>query len=277
MASIVQCLEVSKSYSAEILLQGISFAVESGDRLGLIGPNGAGKSTLMKLLAGVEDVDEGEIRLQRGLEIIYTPQQHPYQDEQTVIDVLQSAWSVVVPDYEREARIDRYVRLLDLDADTTIGSLSGGWQKRVQLISGLMQEPDLWLLDEPTNHLDLEAVLWLQQQLHAFKGSLVLVSHDRYFLNEIANRIMEVNYCYAEGILDCKGNYDAFLEQREAYLHAQQQAQQSLDNQHRREQAWLARRPKARTTKSVSRIKRAAEIADELKTVSQRNQQRRSR
>ena len=274
MASVVQCLELSKSYSAEVLLQQISFAVEDGDRLGLIGPNGAGKSTLMKLMAGLETPDEGEIRLQRDTHVVFTAQQHAYADDEDVRSVLANAWTIALPDYEQVARIDRSLRLLELDGATLIGALSGGWQKRVQLIAALMQEPDLWFLDEPTNHLDLEAVLWLQERLMQFKGTLVVVSHDRYFLNEIANRIIEVNFCYATGILDARGNYDDFLEQRDAYLHAQQQAQQSLDNQHRREQAWLARRPKARTTKSVSRIKRAAEIAEELQTVSQRNQQR---
>ena len=275
MASILQCIDLSKSYSAEVLLQGISVAIEEGDRVGLIGPNGAGKSTLLKLMAEVESLDEGEIRVQRNLDVIYTPQHVPYESTQTIEQILNQAWQVECPDYERSARMDRFLRELEIDADTALGTLSGGWQKRVQLIAALMQQPGLWLLDEPTNHLDLEAVLWLQGHIQRFAGTVVMISHDRYFLNEVANRIMEVNNCYAEGLLDTRGNYDQFLEQRDAYMHAQRQTQQSLDNQHRREQAWLARRPKARTTKSVSRIKRAADIADELKVVSQRNNEQR--
>ncbi len=274
MAAIIQLESVSKSFSAEPLLQDVTFNVQAGDRLGLIGPNGAGKSTLLKMMANLESPDAGELRRQRDAFMLYTAQQVPFDGSLSVYDTLQSAWEIDLEDYERDSRIDRYLRSLEIDPDVKLGSLSGGWQKRVHLISGLMHEPDCWLVDEPTNHLDLAAVLWLQEQLQQFRGTIVLISHDRYFLNEMATRIIDVNNCYRNGFLDVAGNYDAYLVGRDAYAAAQLQEQSSLANQNRREQEWLARRPKARGTKSVSRIKRAGELESDLKAVSARNVQR---
>lgn len=274
MAAVIQLETVSKSFSAEPLLEGISCTIQAGERVALIGPNGAGKSTLLQLMNGSLEPDGGELRRQKDLRHVYTAQKFTPTAGQSVGDWLAAAWQLELPPHQRTARSDRLLRALDIDTQQELAALSGGWQKRVQLIAGLMQEPECWLLDEPTNHLDLDAVLWLQDELLQFRGTLVVISHDRYFLNQVCDRVLDVNRCYPGGLLDCSGHYDDYLEQREATLQAQQREQASLANEHRREQAWLARRPKARTTKAVSRIKRAGHIAEDLAAVQQRNQQR---
>jgi ABC transport system ATP-binding/permease protein len=159
--------------------------------------------------------------------------------------------------------------------DQLVGTLSGGWRKPLAIARALIQQPDLLLLDEPTNHLDLDGILWLEGLLKAPPFAFVLVSHDRYFLENVTNRIVELNRLYPEGYLRVEGNYSTFIERREAFTRAQDQQQEVLSNKVRREIEWLRRGPKARSTKAKYRIDSAHELQDELSAVRARNAQNR--
>lgn len=264
---------ISKRFGAMPLFEGISISVHSGDRIGLIGPNGAGKSTLLAILAGEQEPDSGEVSTRKRARVAYVRQISDFASGETVREVVEKASERAgVDPADREQRLRETLGRAGFSEDDqpdTPGmhreatTLSGGWRKRLAIAEALVLEPDVLLLDEPTNHLDLEGIEWLEGLLSNASFSFIVVTHDRYFLENVASEIIELNRIYADGLLRVKGSYSKFLEEREAYAEWQQRAQESLRNRVRVEMEWLRRGPKARTTKSKARIDSAnAMIAD---------------
>ncbi|HEY9718848.1 MAG TPA: ATP-binding cassette domain-containing protein, partial [Trichormus sp.] len=241
MGILTSIQSISKSYSSRPLFREIAFAIEEDEKLGMIGPNGSGKSTLLKIIAGLVDPDEGSVVSRKQLRVAYVPQEETFDDAETVEKIVRTAAEQAeFQPHERDASIDSTLTALRFpDRDALAGSLSGGWRKRLSLACGLVQQPELLMLDEPTNHLDLEGILWLEDLLRNAKYSLVLVTHDRAFLEAVTNRTVELNPTYPQGFVSVKGNYSDFLVAREEQLSQQMNLQQALASKVRREVAWL--------------------------------------
>ncbi len=272
---LLSCESISKSYGVKPLFRDLSLALCEGDHVGLVGPNGSGKSTLLKILAGLEDPDDGTRSARRQLRIGYVPQESVFPDNHTVEEFLaQVLIDEGLNPHEHGARLAKALSLGEFTrADESTGVLSGGWKKRLAIARSLMMEPDVLLMDEPTNHLDLDGILWLERLLRNESRAFLVVSHDRRFLESIASRMLELNRCYPHGVFEAKGRYSDFLEQRDAALAAQADYQASLANRVRREVEWLRRGPKARTTKAKSRIDTAGQLIDELQEMESRQKQ----
>ncbi len=266
MPPIINAQGVSKAFGAAPLFQNVCFTVAEGDRIGLIGPNGAGKSTLLQILIGRVPPDSGEIAIRKLARLSQVAQESQFAPGETVRSIIERALvAASVPHAEREGRAAETlgrVGFADFNVDTA--SLSGGWRKRLAIAEALVQEPDVLLLDEPTNHLDLAGIEWLEGLLQSARFACVVVSHDRYFLENAATSVVELNRLYPEGVLRVAGNYSAFLEKKEEFLEAQTKRQEALENRVRREIEWLRRGPKARTTKAKARVDRAQELIREL-------------
>ncbi len=266
MALLASCSNISKSFSSRTLFSGISLTISEGDRIGLIGSNGSGKTTLLKILAGRETANSGEISLRRNLRIGYMEQDAELPEDQTAQQIVANAVESQHFDAaERASRISQSLgRAGFANGDAVAGSLSGGWKRRLTLARELALEPDVLFLDEPTNHLDLESILWLEKLLASAAFASVIVSHDRYFLDNVATVTVEIDRVYPGGIFRSDANYSGFLEKKEQFLLAQQSRQESLANVVRREVEWLRRGPKARTSKSRARIDEAGRLKGEL-------------
>ena len=263
---ILNAQNISKSYGATPLFRNVAFTVSEGDRIGLIGPNGSGKSTLLQILSGTLDPDSGEVALRKRVRLSFVHQESQFAAGQTVRSVVAAALerSGVPPDEWQARQSETLGRagLEELEAATE--SLSGGWRKRLAIAEALVQQPDILLLDEPTNHLDLAAIEWLEELLQSASFASVVVSHDRYFLENVATTMAELNRAYPDGLLRVTGNYSRLLEEKEAFLHAQSKHQEALENRVHREIEWLRRGPKARTSKSKARIDKANQLIGEL-------------
>lgn len=272
MKLLINAQSIGKSYGVESLFSDISFGVYEGERLGLIGPNGSGKSTLLKILMGIETPDQGKIVTNRSTHIVYLSQQDHFSSEDTIQKILFNTTA-------HHANEDECFHLIRevagenvfTDFQQKVSTLSGGWRKRLAIVQALLQKPSLLLMDEPTNHLDLEGILWLEELLKRTSFAFVLVSHDRYFLENTVNSIMELNRAYLDGFIKCDGNYSNFLEKREEVIAGQMKREQSLSNKMRREQEWLQRQPKARTTKAQYRIDNAEKLREDLRKVTSSN------
>jgi ATP-binding cassette subfamily F protein uup len=278
LAILVSCQKLSKTFGARPLFEGLSFGLFEGERTGLIGPNGTGKSTLLKILAGKETADEGTLSPRRGLRVGYLSQQDRFEgshEDLTVRGALDAALSGLgLEEYEVDIRAEAGMADAGFaDPSQRVDALSGGWKKRLAILSQVLREPDLLLLDEPTNHLDMEGVLWLEKFLSGLTFSFLVVTHDRRFLERVCNRIIELNKRYPEGHFSSPGNYSRFLENREDLFNAQAAKEDSLRNIVRREIEWLRRGPKARSTKQKARIDRAGELMEDLSELSYRNAQ----
>lgn len=300
--SILSVQSILKTYGEKILLDHISFTIAEKQRIGLIGVNGTGKSTLLRIIAGLDTVEKGEMVHSNQFHIEFLPQYPLLDEELTVLEQIyygDSLFMQVLRDYERalmelgkdpdnqsrqtrlfqmQQRMDEYhaweagttaktilTRLGIKDFSQPVKELSGGQKKRVAIAKALIQPADLLLLDEPTNHLDNEIIEWLEGYLSQYNGALFIVTHDRYFLNRVANQIYELDqgklYIY-------DGNYEHYLEKK-----AEREEQEILDERKRqnllsRELAWLKRGAKARTTKQKARIQRVKEIQDQKKEMS---------
>ena len=252
MPPILNAQQVSKTYGSAPLFENISFAVSEGDRIGLIGPNGAGKSTLLQILGGRVPPDSGEVSVRKRTRFAYVAQHSEFSAGQTVKSVTDEAMEQAAAPDRQALRAEALGRagFVDLEVDAT--SLSGGWQKRLAIAAGLVQQPDVLFLDEPTNHLDLAGIEWLESVLQSARFACVVVSHDRYLLEAVATELVELRRVYENGLLRVKGNYSAFLQTREDYLLAQDSRRESLANCVRNEVEWLRRGAKARTTKAKS-------------------------
>ena len=272
MPPLINAQGISKAFGTDPLFENVSFTVSEGDRIGLIGPNGSGKSTLLRMLAGDVEPDEGEIAVRKRLRLIYVEQDSKFTAGQTVRSVAENAQvRGNVPESERGTRFAETLGRAgfeDLDAQAT--SLSGGWQKRLAIVEALVQAPDILLLDEPTNHLDLAGIEWLEGVLEQAAFACVVISHDRYFLENVANDTAELSRVYPNGLLRVRGSYSTFLEKKEEFLHAQSKRQEALENLVHSEIEWLRRGAKARTRKSKARIDKAGELMGELADLNQR-------
>ncbi len=228
---------LAKSYASRPLFRNISLGLSDREGAGLIGPNGAGKSTLLKILAGAEKSDSGAVSLRRGTRLGYIPQVDVLPLDLTVEEALREALiESKAEDYEKALQVDIVMSKIGFpEGDPPIRSLSGGWKKRVAIARELVKEPDLLLIDEPTNHLDLEGILWLEKLLRNAPFAFLLVSHDRYFLENVTSRVIELNRAYPEGYLSVDGPYSEFLIKREEFLLAQAHQEVALASQVRRE------------------------------------------
>ena len=266
MPPLINIRSVSKAFGAEPLFQNVSFTVSDGDRIGLIGPNGSGKSTLLRMLAGTVPADEGEIAVRKRLRMSCVEQVSEFRPGDTVKSVIDAALersNVPIPERAaRSAEILGRAGFFDLAAEAI--SLSGGWRKRLAIVEALVQSPNLLLLDEPTNHLDLAGIEWLEAVLERASFACVVVSHDRYFLENVATAVAELSRVYPDGLLRVAGRYSTFLEKKEEFLHAQSKRHEALENLVHSEIEWLRRGAKARTRKSKARIDKAGELMDEL-------------
>jgi ATP-binding cassette subfamily F protein uup len=273
MPPILNAQNITKAFGPRPLFRSLSFTIDEGARIGLIGPNGAGKSTLLKILAGEETPDTGELAIRKRTRVSYVSQISEFAPEQTVWSVMEDAVrqaQVPTTDSDRQIR-ETLGRAGFIDFSVHAVSLSGGWRKRLAIAQALAVAPDVLLLDEPTNHLDLEGIEWLEGMLSGASFASVTISHDRYFLESVALEIAEINPVYPDGILRTRGNYSRFLEDKEAFLEAQQRRQESLENRVRTEIAWLRRGPKARATKAKARIDNAHSLIGQLAEVTTRN------
>jgi ABC transport system ATP-binding/permease protein len=263
---ILNAQGVSKSFGASPLFQNVSFTVAEGDRIGLIGPNGSGKSTLLQILMGCVPPDSGEVVVRKLARLSYVAQESQFAPGETVRSIIEhSLESAGVPHAQRDGRAaEKLGRVGFDDFSLDTASLSGGWRKRLAIAEALVQEPDVLLLDEPTNHLDLAGIEWLESLLQNAPFACVVVSHDRYFLENAATSVVELNRLYPEDVFRVAGNYSAFLEKKEEFLEAQAKRQEALENRVRGEIEWLRRGPKARTTKSKARIDKAQELIRKL-------------
>jgi ATP-binding cassette subfamily F protein uup len=274
LATLLNGQGLTKSFGAVPLFKEIGFQVDEGDRIGLIGPNGSGKSTLLGVLAGEIDPDDGEVARRRLTKLSYVAQVSEFPKGVTARDVVHAALKQAqVHESEWEGRTAETLGRAGFENfDTEAATYSGGWKKRLSIAQALATNPDVLLLDEPTNHLDLAGIEWLEELLAAAPFACVVVSHDRYFLENVATEIVELNKQFPEGLLRTHGNYSEFLEKKEEFLESQAKRQDALENRVKREMEWLRRGPKARTTKSKARIGSANELIGELKDMKGRAQ-----
>jgi ATP-binding cassette subfamily F protein uup len=292
--NLVTLDRIDKQYSERPLFEGASLLINLGDRIGLIGVNGSGKTTLLKIIAGSEPPDRGALTVTGGVRIEYLAQEPPLDDKLTVLETIfrsQSPQMRLLADYEATAAaLQRRpddpalaARLLDLSAemdrtagwsaetnaktvltqlgitdfDARVGTLSGGQRKRVALARALIDRADLLILDEPTNHIDAATVAWLEEYLAATPGALLMVTHDRYFLDRVANRIVEID---RRELVSYAGNYTRYLEQHAERHQRLAEAETKRQNLLRRELEWLRRQPMARGTKQKARKERVEEL-----------------
>ena len=294
---IITLENFTKSYGEKSLFAGVDFSMDAGDKVGIVGVNGTGKSTFLKAVAGIIPVDAGEMTTMRGLRIEYLAQDKVFEPENTVLmevfrgmsplmqalrgyELAMAKLADQAADKQLQGEIMKYTAVIDeldgwqleaaaktvltklglSDYTAKAGSLSGGEQKRLALATALIQPCDLLILDEPTNHLDSETIAWLEEYLRGFKGALLMVTHDRYFLDNTSTKILELDkgqaYTYT-------GNYSSFLEQKAERLEREQSSEQKRQNFLRNELKWLRRGAQARSTKQKARIQRYEEVKNQ--------------
>lgn len=266
---LVNCDDLSRTHGTRTLFEGVSLGVFEGDRIGLVGPNGSGKTTLLRILAGLERPDAGNVSRRKFLRVGFVPQSPELPLDVAVLEAIERELADLgLEDHEIAGRVAESLgRAGFVDSSRQVGELSGGWRKRLAIACALAREPEILLLDEPTNHLDVEGILWLEALLAADRRACVVVSHDRWFLQNVATRMVELSRTWPGGVFNSRGSYADFLEKRDEALAGQEAYQASLANTVRREIEWLRRGAKARTTKSQARIKEAGRLQDELAAV----------
>ena len=272
MALLINAQGLSKTFGAEPLFRDVALNVSEGNRLGLVGPNGSGKSTLLQILAGRIEPDSGEVARRKNTALAYVAQESQFQAGETVSGILQAALvHARTPEAERAGReAETLGRVGFVDFSIEAVKLSGGWRKRLAIAEALVSNPDVLLLDEPTNHLDLAGILWLEKLLLSASFASVVISHDRYFLENVATDMAELNRVYPDGLLRVRGNYSNFLQKKSEFLAAQSKHQDALENRVRNEIEWLRRGPKARATKAKARIDKAHQLIGELNDLNAR-------
>ena len=258
MAAILSAEHLSKSYTLKKLLTDVTIYIGEHDRIGVVGVNGTGKSTLLKLLSGLDEPDGGVVMRKNGLRVSYLPQMPDYSQPRTAVQqvLFDAPKDVGAPDeYEAKALLSQF-GIDDFDAD--VRTLSGGQKKRVALAAALIRPVDLLMLDEPTNHIDAETIALLEGRLAKYRGALMMVTHDRYFLDRVCNRIAEIS----DGELYLHdGNFSYYLEQKAARLEMENAAARKRSSILRRELEWIRRGAQARSTKQKARILRFEEMS----------------
>lgn len=298
---IYQMYQARKAHGDKVILDDVTLSFYPGAKIGVVGPNGMGKSTLLKVMAGLEEVSAGDARLTPGYTVGILQQEPPLDEEATVIENIRMAFADVLAKVERfnaigaemadpDADFDALMEEMgalqnDIDAangwdldsqlsqamdalqcpdpDAPVKVLSGGERRRVALCKLLLEAPDLLLLDEPTNHLDAESVLWLEQFLHRYPGAVLAVTHDRYFLDNVAEWICEVDRGH---LYPYKGNYSTYLETKAARLESQGQQQAKLAKRMKNELKWVRSSPKARQAKNKARLERYEQMEAEARS-----------
>lgn len=273
MALIINAQQLSKAYGPVPLFRDVAISVSDGERWGLIGPNGSGKSTLLEVLAGKREPDTGEVATRKNTRLSYVPQESQFDPADTVQSVIRRALrDAGVPETDWPKREGETLgRAGFTEFQTMAEALSGGWRKRLSIASALAQSPDILLLDEPTNHLDIAGIEWLETLLESASFASVVISHDRYFLENVATAMAELNRIYPGGLFRVQGNYSTFLEAKENFLEAQVKHKEALQNRVRTEIEWLRRGPKARATKAKARIDNANALIAELNDLQTRS------
>lgn len=268
MSTLLTARDISKAWPSHDLFRSIRLQFSDGDRIGLIGPNGAGKTTLLRILASLDDADEGEITRRRGVRIAYVPQDDRFDPDATPRTAVIAAMAIDGPG---DGRVDDDTRasiaLSKLgfeNHDRPVEVLSGGWRKRLALACGIARDPDLLLLDEPTNHLDLAGVDWLETFARRSTIAMAFVTHDRRFLENTATRIVELSRAYPDGTFEVDGNYTEFVRRKGEFLEAQASARASLANAVRRDDAWLKQGIQGRQTRNKSQVQDASNRRDAL-------------
>ncbi len=297
---IFQMYQARKAHGDKVILDDVTLSFYPGAKIGVVGPNGMGKSTLLKIMAGKEEVSNGEARLTPGYTVGLLEQEPPLDDDKTVIENIRMAFGdqlakvdrfnkigeeMCDPDCDMDALMAEMGKLQDEidaadgwdidsklgqamdalqcpDADMPVSVLSGGERRRVALCKLLLEAPDLLLLDEPTNHLDAESVLWLEHFLHNYQGAVLAVTHDRYFLDNVAEWICEVDRGH---LYPYKGNYSTYLETKAARIAAQGQRDAKLAKRMAAELEWVRSSPKARQAKNKARLERYEEMEAEAR------------
>ncbi|MEH6358361.1 MAG: ATP-binding cassette domain-containing protein [Pseudomonadales bacterium] len=275
--------QINVHYGTHIILDDASLILNKDKKIGLLGRNGAGKSTLMKVIAGLTTPDSGERWLRPGIEVAWLDQSLPDADEQSVYDMVAGGLHEIgellkryhhaisdvdnfdMVELERaqeqleakdgwsmQLRVDTVIQQLQLPADSMMKDLSGGWRRRVALARALVRQPDILLLDEPTNHLDIPAIEWLEEQLKSYRGALVVITHDRAFLQKIANNIVELDRGHLSQL---EGSYQNFLTMREQQLLAEERANELFDKKMAEEEVWIRQGIKARRTRNEGRVR----------------------
>lgn len=251
---------IEKNYGMKRLIRDASLYLDTGDKVGIIGINGTGKSTLLRVLARVEEPDSGTVQVFPNVQVSYMPQNPDMDADATV---LEQVFRDLPSEYRTVAEYEARTMLTRLglnDHDQKIGTLSGGQRKRVALASALIHPSDLLILDEPTNHLDMEMAAWLEDYLMRFHGGLILITHDRYFLDRVVNRIVELE----DGVLySYEANYARYLELKAERLEMEQAGERKRQTILRREYQWIMRGARARGTKSRDRIERYETLRDQ--------------
>ncbi len=274
MSSLLTSQDLSMTFSTDTLFDQVSLNIATSDKIGMIGPNGSGKSTLMKILSGALKPDQGIVQAKKHAVIAYVPQSEVYPDS-PILDIVADELKHTLPD-EHERETQAYITLGKagfVDFQQTPSALSGGWKKRLAIAKQLVKEPDLLLLDEPTNHLDIASIKWLEQLLKQAKFAYIVITHDRHFLNQISQTVIELSKAYPGGTFVSKGNYNQFLKHKDAFLESQQKQQQSLENKIRRDTAWLNQGIQGRQTRNKTQVADAASRRAELQQISTRNNQ----
>ena len=297
---IYQMYQARKAHGDKVILDDVTLSFYPGAKIGVVGPNGMGKSTLLKIMAGLEEVSNGDARLTPGYTVGILQQEPPLDDDATVIENVRQAFGDILakvdrlnkigeemcdPDADMDALMAEMGKLQDEidaadgwdidsklsvamdalqlpDSDTPVNVLSGGERRRVALCKLLLEAPDLLLLDEPTNHLDAESVLWLEHFLHTYPGAVLAVTHDRYFLDNVAEWICEVDRGH---LYPYKGNYSTYLDTKAARIEAQGQCDERLAKRMRAELDWVRSSPKARQAKNKARLARYEEMEAEAR------------
>lgn len=253
--NIINAEKVSKTYGEKVLFDQITLGINKGDKVGVIGVNGTGKSTFLKIIAGIEEADEGQIVKGRDVTVTYLPQTPEFQENDTIVNyVLRGTREST----EAQAKmILTKLGMTDYDAD--IFKLSGGQKKRVALARALVEPTEVLILDEPTNHLDNEMVIWLEQYIKQFKGELIMVTHDRYFLDNVTNRIVELDQA---SLYSYDTNYSGFLELKTQREEMERATEAKRTNVLRTELEWIRRGCQARSTKQQARIDRYEDMKE---------------
>src|SRR5258708_5856669 len=268
MSDLLSCVAIAESVGSSKVVSDISLSLHDGDRLGIIGPNGAGKSTFLQILGGGMSPDDGTVSIRKGVRLAMVVQDPRFDPEARVRDVITASARA---GEDKDLEVSKIISRVGFeDAPAKTGTLSGGWRKRLAIAAALAEQPDVLLLDEPTNHLDVEGILWLEKLTGSSTFASVFVTHDRYFLENCATRVAEINRAYPLGLFTAPGNYSRFLEKRSEFLRAQHKEQAALENLVTREIEWLRRGAKARTRKSKARIQDAMDLQEQLADVNSR-------
>jgi ABC transport system ATP-binding/permease protein len=270
-APIINCQAITKTFGLIPVFKDMDFSISDGDKVAIIGPNGAGKSTLLRILASLESSDGGLITARRGLKTAYVQQMDSFDPSKTIRQVLEESHKEAGHADSAGPLAELMGRAGFLNPEALVKELSGGWKKRLAICQALIKEPELVLFDEPTNHLDLEGIEWLEDLLEKPNFTFAIITHDRYFMENVCSRIVEINPIYPGGNFMVTGGYGEYLRRKAEFMEGQTAQMARMANKLRIETEWLNRGVEARRTKQQARIKSAMALKDELNSTTNRS------